>query len=95
MGILAELEKLNPETLLADLEAAKTKITEYEGRIAGLETSLGTLLTTVQTVIPFVETAFPQATPEITAALAILKGLSLSSAPSVPATPSTPAVPTK
>ena len=74
MGILAELEKLNPTTIVADLEAAQSKILEYEARIGQLETCLIALAPAIQAIVNLI----PGGTipTEVAALLAALPKLS-------------------
>jgi hypothetical protein len=59
MGILAELEKLNPATIIADLEAAKTKIVEYEARISQLEALLVSMSPAIESAVSLIAPGTP------------------------------------
>ena len=80
MGILAELEKLNPTTIVADLEAARSKIVEYEARICQLETSLIQLAPAIQAIMNLILSGTIPA--EVAALLAALPKLSTNPTPS-------------
>ena len=80
MGILAELEKLNPTSIVADLETAQSKIVEYETRIGQLETCLIQLAPAIQAIVNLIPSGTIPA--EVAALLAALPKLAPNPTPS-------------
>ncbi len=89
MGVLADLEtkleSLNPATIVADLESAKTKIAAFETRIVSLEGVVASFAPAIQAVL----TLLP-ASSAIPAEVSVLLAMLPKPVPTTTPTPSTP-----
>jgi hypothetical protein len=79
-SLTAEIEKLNPANIVKEIESVQADLAVVVARVETLESTLNAWLVTAGPTIAIIEAAIPSITPEVNAALALLKSLAATQA---------------